>query len=724
MNSGKRDEEEKFSDGSEYVPEAATRRKQRPGCVESVQKREEAAEEPSTSTLRSVSSKSSRSNLRKYIRLKGCYNDDYRKLLNTTISEAAQIAGEDDWDTLNPMLNIPPSDLGETSWTTDEKIIFYRAVGRYGQDDLPRIASSLHNKSEQEVKAYLQFMRGKLFQHARGKHGGLKSTSDEMHAAIEVSGECLEELDTCADALAWYQFTWEAKQEHKAHGESWLLDREMAAEVTMALAHGEEDDEGYTSTNHLEGGKGSQDKPAEASSSSLKASGNTRRSGSPDELNPVPAAKLLNLSNFVDLSEKVFMNSKDPDWDWRSFQDPGKPDKSYSKLSRAEESPAMFRTAFDDLHRVAVSLTKRIMHASLFQAMSRLRAKDNIERPLASDPRVEKRDVLAALEILNLKVSSFEHWATLPRRHKVDWLYQTDADNKSKNRQVTAEEAERYLRHEGRIKPSEVEDIFQASAAASLEQSYSHDGESESSYDSFDESSTTSGHEQVVDPYDQYLELLDLQASRVQEQQIWGLLGRDATSSASSSNVVETKIPKAIPTIEQGTSSFADWRAWTERRAEWELEESGTSEDETVESEDDQSAIEEGVTLSWISIPQTVYTRDVESDPAVRPEESASGDVLRGKGWSAINVSNGIKRRHSQTTTDLQTLHDMDIPFRKRHQEYSPGEMEEAQRSLGDEPAWFTQDVPPSDDGQASNGSPSPAESFHDAEEPPFDDSE
>lgn len=708
MHPEKRDDEENFSDGSEYLPEAAPPRKQRTASVERYQQREESAEESSRSTVRSTSAKS---NLRKYIRLKGCYNDNYRKLLNTTISEAGQIGVDDDLDILNPMLNLPPVDLGGTSWTTDEKRIFFRAVARYGRDDLPRIASSLNIKSEQEVRAYLEFMQKQLLQHARSEHGGLRSASDEMHAAIEVSNECLEELDTCADALAWYQFTWEAKQEHKAHGEFWLMDRELADEVAMAL-----DDNGD---------KGDEEVVPAGDSSSLKASRNTSRSGSPEVPNPVPAAELLNLSNFIQLSEKVFMNSKDLDWDWRSFQDPGKPDKSHSKLSRAEESPAIFRTAFDDFHRVAVSLTKRIMHAALFQATSRLRAKDNIERPLASDPRVERRDVLAAVEILNLKGNSFEHWATLPRRHKVDWFYQTDTDNKSKTRQVTAEEAERYLRHEGRINHSEVENIFQADTAASLRSSNSQDGDSESNYESFDDMPTTLGHEQVADPYDEYLEHLDLQASRVQEQQIWDLLGKDAPSGANLSDVVEANIPKAIPTIEQGTSSFADWRAWTDRRAEWEMDEGVRSEEEVVESEDAQSAVEEGVSLSWISIPQTVYARDMENNPAVESDESVSDVVRRGRGWSAINNTKRSKRRRSQIAPDVETSCDMDIPFRKRHEEHSPGEMEEAQQSLGDEPAWVTQDIPiPDDDEEASYRSLSPADNFGDVGRPRFDDSE
>ncbi|QDS70814.1 hypothetical protein FKW77_004774 [Venturia effusa] len=717
MASGKRDDEEDSSDGSEYVPKATPSHKQKETSVGWSQRREESAEESSTSTLKSTSS---RSNPRKYIRLKGCYNDEYRKLLNTAISEAVNISVDDDSETVNPMLNLPPSELGGTKWTADEKRIFFRAVARYGRDDLPRIASSLHSKTEPEVKSYLELLQKMMLQNAKSEHRGLRSASDEMRIATEVSDECLEELDTCADALAWYQFTWEAKQEQKAHGKFWLLNRELADEITMTLDIKESEE--VASRCPSESGDSLQSDSAMSSpSSEIRES--MSRSGSPGVFKPVPAAEFLNLANFIELSETIFMNSKDPDWDWRSFRDLGKPDKSHSKLSRAEESPAIFRTAFDDLHRLTVSLTKRIMHAALFQATSRLRARDNIERPLARDPRVGKRDVLAALDILNLKRSSFEHWATLPRRHKVDWVFQTDPSNRFKNRQVTAAEAENYLRHEGRIDHSKADELFQADLAASREQPPSQDSDSESVASSEDVPATL-GHETCDVSYDQYLELLDLQTSRTQEQQIWDLLGKDAPSGANLSDAVEAKPPKTIPTIEQGTSSFADWRAWTERRAEWEADESGMSEDEAGESGNDSSATDRGVSLSWISVPQTALARELGADSTVEPERTASGALEENGGRSTINTYEGTKRKRTHTTANPPTAYDMDIPFRKRHEEHSPAEMEAAQGFLGDEPAWVTQDVLAGGDEQESNRSPSPAQSFYEAQGQHFDDSE
>lgn len=709
----KRDDEENLSDGSEYVPEASPTRKQKTSRMKKDWKHDESAGESSASTP-TARSKSSTSNLRKYIRLKGCYNDNYRKLLNTTISEAGHIAVDDDLDVLNPMLNLPPSNLGGTTWTADEKRILFRAVARYGRDDLPRIASSL-NKSEQEVKVYLDHMREALLQHARTLLGGLQSAGDEMHTAIEISHEGIKELDTCADALAWYQFTWEAKQEQKAYGDFWLLDRELADEVTMALEG--KDDKNGTPTGRSERSNSSRGKFAEPS---LTTSIKTPSSDKPGICNPLPAAELLNLSNFIGLSEKVFMISKDPEWDWRSYQDAGKPNKSQSKLGRAEENPAMFRTAFDDFHRVVVSLTKRVMHTALHLATSRLRANDNAEQRLAPDPRVGRRDVLAALQILNLKENSFEFWATLPLRHKVDWLYQTDTDNKSKMRQVTAEEAERYLRHEGRINHSKVEDIFQPDSAEDLEESDSQQDDSDSSSQDLDDTSTTQLLRQSADPYDQYLELLDVQASRVQERNIWSLLGKEVPGTArlSEPDLIEPKMPKRIPTVEQGTSSFADWRAWTERRAEWEMD----SEDGPRDSENDEWVSEEGKALSWISVPQSTDARDQGTVHAVESDERISGVARGRRGWSDVKISKGSKRRHSQTSTELETTFDMDMPSRKRHEEYSPGEMEEGQPTLKHEAAL--QGVQPSDNESAWSRSPSPAEEFGDLRGPRFDDSE
>jgi RNA polymerase I-specific transcription initiation factor RRN5 len=722
MEAGQHEDEENFSDGSEYVLDASPVRKRetkkatKDGRIEEL---DESAEESTTSTSRS------KSHLRKYIRLKGCYNDNYRKLLNTTISEAGHVAVDDDSEILNPMLNLPPSDLGGTSWSTDEKRIIFRAVARYGRDDLPRIASAL-NKSEQEVQAYLDYLQRAMLQHVRTLHGGLKTATDEMPVAVQVSEECLEELDICADALSWYQFTWEAKQEYKKHGDYWLLDRELTDEIEIALDEREDDE---TSTREIDSDSGDSSQREDGGVSSSKSSKNATQSGIPEIANAVPAAGLLNLSNFIELSGKVFMNSKDPEWDWRTFQDAGKPDKSHSKLSRPEESPAIFRTAFDDFHRVAVNLTKRIMHTSLFLATSRLRAKDNIEKPLAADPRVERRDVLGALQILNLKENSFEHWATLPHRHNVDWYYQIDTNNKSKKREVTVEEAERYLRHKERINHSGVEQIFQPDTSGASKQWNSQDSNSRSSPEASDDSDPPQthhlSHDEFIDPFDQYLEHLDSQASRLHEQEIWKSLDKEAPSTANLSDIVEPKIPKAVPTIEQGTSSFADWRAWTERRAEWELKEAETSGDEESDSTRDQPRLEEGATLSWISIPQTVHTRHDEIESSAESDGRGVGVVRRRKGWSAINNPGGSKRRRAPSTIDPGTTStfDVEMPLRKRHEAHSPSEMEVVKPPLGDEPAWL-QDVQPSEDDPAWNQSPSPQESLGDAIDPRFDDSE
>ena len=86
-------------------------------------------------------------------RLRGQYNDSYRKLLNDTIHEAA-----------DPFANVlankfTKSHFGGSFWTSKEKDIFFEALSRYGRDDLARISAAIGTKSVIEVKDYLLTLR-------------------------------------------------------------------------------------------------------------------------------------------------------------------------------------------------------------------------------------------------------------------------------------------------------------------------------------------------------------------------------------------------------------------------------------------------------------------------------------------------------------------------------------------------------------------------------------
>ncbi|KAK0341524.1 hypothetical protein LTR59_018250 [Friedmanniomyces endolithicus] len=79
-------------------------------------------------------------------------------------------------------------------------------------------------------------------------------------------------------------------------------------------------------------------------------------------------------------------------------------------------SPAIFRTAFDDFYNLAVSLTRRLVQTTLFQATSRLRASDASRRNHQLTAEVREVDVRTAVELLSLRTEWRTYWAEVPRR--------------------------------------------------------------------------------------------------------------------------------------------------------------------------------------------------------------------------------------------------------------------------------------------------------------------
>lgn len=86
----------------------------------------------------------------------------------------------------------------------------------------------------------------------------------------------------------------------------------------------------------------------------------------PAILQAIPEASLLHAENMLALSKNLFMN-RSPDipspWPhWSTY------------ASEQVPEPSILRTAFNDLHTLAVSVTKRLMQTAVMQATSRLRS--------------------------------------------------------------------------------------------------------------------------------------------------------------------------------------------------------------------------------------------------------------------------------------------------------------------------------------------------------------
>lgn len=164
--------------------------------------------------------------IRKY-HLEGRYNDAYRELFNEQVSHAAT--------RFQPTRDFQDytTQVGASVWTSEEQALFFAALERLGRDDIPGIAKAITTKSVPEIRTLLL-----LLQDAAAKHGDVGVTLRDIPAAIDVSDECNKQLDITAEALAWYQETFEESQERERYGDYWLITPAVADEIETAVNGG------------------------------------------------------------------------------------------------------------------------------------------------------------------------------------------------------------------------------------------------------------------------------------------------------------------------------------------------------------------------------------------------------------------------------------------------------------------------------------------------------
>lgn len=155
----------------------------------------------------------------------GRYNDAYRELYNAHVHSAAT--------RIEPHDGVHPytSQIGASTWSSDEKARLFAALERLGKDDAPGIARAVATKSIPETRQLLL-----LLHDAAAKQGDVHVTLRDVPAAIEVGAQCDGQLDMLAEALAWYQEMHEASQEQAKYGEYWLITTDLASQVEIALA--------------------------------------------------------------------------------------------------------------------------------------------------------------------------------------------------------------------------------------------------------------------------------------------------------------------------------------------------------------------------------------------------------------------------------------------------------------------------------------------------------
>ena len=462
------------------------------------------------------------------------YNDKYRVLLNEVISHAAS-GIETDGSTV-----LPPSQLGATVWSLEEKQRFFSALDRLGRHNIRGLATAIGTKSEPEVQVYSQLLFRSLADHH--VHGGLNDLVQltAVPAAFEIGQECDLALEEAADALSKRQFDHDIHVEKGKH-DVWLLNKESANDLSKNVIS----DEGIAG-NALELSK---------------------------------ATDLLDLEVLLELSELIFMNSSRWEENWRSY-------------AKNEETPSIFTTAFLDFYNLVLSITRRLVQSALYTALSRHRAvKFNGNMPSRI---VRKEDVSVALKVLGAVGNWKQYWAKVARRCnlRVSHKIQTRKQRKARLRysevekdlmQTSASEEDSSISSSD----NETSTTLAAGKKRSAAQSRTR-GQSEeqgvstawsSSSDPIQEEvhfipsrfinrkkrlKNMRYHEKAEDAYTQ---AYDVQESRSEEQRLWTMLGKQPLTAIKLEN---NELPKRPLAKRKDPEDLIDWRHHLQYKSPWE----------------------------------------------------------------------------------------------------------------------------------------------------------
>ncbi|KAK4193904.1 hypothetical protein QBC35DRAFT_366252, partial [Podospora australis] len=248
-----------------------------------------------------------------------------------------------------------PSQHGLTDWSVAEKTLLYEALSRLGVDNPAGIAERIGTKSEFEVTDYLSLLQ------SQDHHQKflINVTIPDIPAAIELSPALCNALEEAADDVAAQQDEYEEDVEKTRWGdEHWLITSLNRKEIEAAKPQG------------------------------------------------MLSLDLFSTRMWLRLSERVFMNSAVDEFNWNSM------------IESLEENPGIRATALEDFYSIAVSVTRRLVAASLYVAESRIKTQVKAYAGLKDSIRYE--DVRAAALSIGLKRNSQNFWARCPRRIRLN----------------------------------------------------------------------------------------------------------------------------------------------------------------------------------------------------------------------------------------------------------------------------------------------------------------
>ncbi|THY12881.1 hypothetical protein D6D01_08490 [Aureobasidium pullulans] len=543
---------------------------------------------------------------------KATYSDAYRDYYNDHVEELAH-------PFLSRMSGLPASEIGITVWTPLEKEVLFQKVSTLGKNNIKAVSDAIKTKSEPEVRQYLTLLDQGTVEGNVTLALPVFSAAD-VSPAVEINKQSEDLLEEYADGLAKYQLKSDQKREKKRHGDYWLLTDEIAEEIEdevmardewymKSKIYDEEEDEelesepedavdGQDHSNGQDGFEaGTKDEQSITRKRAPQIEESTQESAERSKELMVPAAELLDLPMWLRLS-LLFMHQPPESGDsWTNF------------VTSRHETPSMYHTAFQDFHNLTVSLTRRLVQATIFQTMTRLRARDK-DQPSTT---ITVNDVRTAADILELPPNSREYWSGVPRRHGLRVYERGSKFAKGQSRsgaELSMEETEKRMGI-GQTSTVNIEtdddvvhtvedgvedDVFDPDRYYEDPELWTEGSESEDEVPITipdDEQSTESGDEAAYDPadseeaqatargkrhrrgrmernfqkaHDTYLEAMDQEISRIQEVEMWDTLGMPPPNEIKNE---EIEIPRQ-PVNKRQLSDIVDWRSGLEYQPPWE----------------------------------------------------------------------------------------------------------------------------------------------------------
>ncbi|KAI1817958.1 hypothetical protein GGS20DRAFT_598291 [Poronia punctata] len=349
-------------------------------------------------------------------RTKGEFNISYLNLLNQDIQDASSglLHSDIESESESHTQQQQQQQVGMVLWNQREKNIFFSALSRLGQEDISGIAARIGTKSEAEVKQYIMLLLN---------HGKPSLSLVDIPAASEISPACCVALEQAADALSLRQEGYEEEIEKERWGTRWLITSELARILEDKISS-------YTSSSSLSlqkhvRGRGRTPDERSARSHSRHRGESKSRAGVREEDGEeeeegeerldkdMAFLQLFAVENWLELSNRVFMNSTVSDGNWRAVVDQG-------GGGGEEEQPAIRATAFADFHSLVVSITRRLVAAVIYIAESRKSGSGSGQQQRRTRRKVRREDVLAAVSSLGMKGEKEDFWTKCARRLQLD----------------------------------------------------------------------------------------------------------------------------------------------------------------------------------------------------------------------------------------------------------------------------------------------------------------